>query len=287
MTGGEVAMSSSVSLPSSETECHYALLRTMHEDEFLETVRQEAAIQSKDAARSISEATLQTVGERITDGQAQDIAPALPDAFADSLVESHPNEADVFSIDEFTERVSERAGIPESDVPKQSRAVVTALSTTDTELQTVREQLPTEFNVIFEPAGPIETDDFLDTVQQRADVGSTDAARDATHATLQALGERLATGEAKDIALYLPEEFEAPLVESGESDAVGYSLDEFVQQVAQREDIEPDEARRYAHAVNSTVAETVSDRELDAAKKQLPDPFGAIFEPPTDHDNNT
>lgn len=256
----------------------------MHEDEFLEIVRQEAALGSKDAARSISEATLRTVGERITDGQAQDISLALPDNLADSLMEAGSSEAEVFSIDEFTDRVSERAGIPKSDVTKQSRAVVTAISTTDTELQNLREQLPTEFNVIFEPGGPIEMENFLDTVRQRSNIESTDAASDATNATLQTLGDRLTTGEAKDIALYLPEEFEAPLVESGESEAVGYSLDEFVQQVAQREDIESAEARRHAHAVSSTVAETVSDRELDAAKKQLPDPFGAIFDPPTEHD---
>ena len=256
----------------------------MHEHEFLDTVRQEAPLDSEDAARTVTEATLQTLGERISDTVAADLATVLPDELTTPLIEASPDEAEPFSLDEFIDRVSDRAESPTSDAAtRQARAVVAALSVVaDDELQDVREQLPTEFAVIFEPDGPFEKDEFLDTVQQRAGVESVETAEQATTATLRTLGERLTTGEAADLALYVPDEFEDSLVQSGDNDATGYSLDEFTEHVAQRENIDPDTARRHMRAVGSTLAELVSDHELDAAKKQLPDPFGVVFEPPAE-----
>jgi uncharacterized protein (DUF2267 family) len=255
---------------------------TMHEDEFLDTVQREASLESHETARAATEATLQTLGERISDTNTSELAGTLPDPLAPPLTEASPGEAEAFSLDEFVDRVSERTGHTAPDAAtRQARAVINALSMiADEELQALCEQLPTEFALIFDPDGPFEKDEFLATVQQRAGVTSTEAANDATTVTLQTLGERFTTGEAKDIALYLPDEFEAAFVQSSGDDATAYSLDEFIDQVAQREQIDPDTARRHVQAVGSTVAEVVSDRELDAAKKQLPDPFGVLFEPP-------
>lgn len=254
----------------------------MHEDEFLDTVQQEASLESQEAARTVTEATLRTLGERISDTNSSELAATLPDPLAPSLTDASPGEAAAFSLDEFVDRVSERSGHTTPDTaPRQARAVITALSMiADEELQALSEQLPTEFALIFEPDGPFEKDEFLDTVQQRAGVASAEAAHDATTATLQTLGERFTTGEARDMALYLPNGFEVAFVQSSGDDTTAYSLDEFIEQVAQREQIDPDTARRHVQAVGSTVAEVVSDRELDAAKKQLPDPFGTLFEPP-------
>lgn len=131
----------------------------MDEEEFLETVRQEVSLDSKEGVMTITDATVRTLGERITDGEASDLAQNLPEQLEETLTDVNPGEADPFSLEEFIERVSDRAEVDESDVVVHSRAVATALAVAvKTELEIVREQLPSEFDVIFEPGGPI-TDD--------------------------------------------------------------------------------------------------------------------------------
>lgn len=253
----------------------------MREEEFVETVRQEAPLETNDAARELAEATLRTLGERITDGQASDIAPSLPAEFADVLADASPGEAEEFGLEEFADRVSDRAGIDEGDVEAHARAVVTAASIAvdEDELANVQSQLPSEFDVVFEPGGPIQEDEFLETVRDRAGLDSTDAARETTEATFETLGERLTEGQAADLALYLPDEFEDALVQPGD-ETVDYSFEEFVERVADREGVDVEAAETRVRAVGSTVAETASEREIDNAKKQLPDPFGVFFDEP-------
>lgn len=254
---------------------------TMREEEFIETVRQEAPIETNDAARSVADATLRTLGERITDGQVEEVAPALPDAFAEPLTEASPGEAEEFGLEEFADRVSDRAGVEAEDVTVHARAVVTAASIAvdEDELENVQSQLPSEFDVVFEPGGPIQEEGFLETVQERAGLDSTDAAREATEATLGTLGERLTEGQAADLALYLPDAFEETLVQPGD-ETTTYSFEEFVEQVADREDVGEGTAETHARAVGSTLAETASEREIGNTKKQLPDPFGVLFDEP-------
>lgn len=255
------------------------LLSTMQGDEFLETIRQEASLDSNDAARNVAEATLRTFGERITDGEASDLARTLPAEFEEALTDVSPGEAEPFPLEEFTDRVSNRADVDESRVIEYSRAVATALAQdADVKLDAAREQLPSEFDVIFEPSGPIREDEFLETVQQRTNVDSSDVAREATTTTLRTLGERLSEGEASDLALYLPESFEETLTEATDESITAYSFDEFVDRVAEREGVENETARIHAQAVTGTIVETVSENELDAMENQLPDQFRVLFE---------
>lgn len=259
----------------------------MHEDELLDTVRQEAPLESTDSARSVTEATLRTLGERITDGEASDLARHLPADLAEPLVDASPGEAEPFSLREFVERVGDRAGVDESRVVECARAVAVALAAASAdELETTREQLPTEFDAVFAPGGPTTEDEFLETVRQRAGADSVDAARDAAVSTLGTLGERLSAGEAADLALYLPEPLAAAIVESDEESAVAYSFDEFVERVAERERVDEAAASVHVRAVGSALADAASEREIDAARKQLPDPFGVVFEPPESPDGN-
>lgn len=254
----------------------------MDEEELIETVRREAPLESADTAREVTTATLRTLGERITDGEASDLAVRLPEPLADALLDV-PGEAEPFSLEEFTDRVSDRAGIEESNVIAGSRAVATAVSTVAAdELETAREQLPAEFDLIFEPGGPVTEGAFLEAVRDRADLGSTGAARDAASATLRTLGERLSEGEAADLALYLPEPLEEELLYADDASATAYSFDEFTRRVSQREGVGRATAERHARAVGSVLAETASEREIEAARKQLPDPFGVVFDPPGD-----
>lgn len=121
----------------------------MNVAEFLETVRREAPLESEDAARDVAVATLQTMGERISDSVASDVADDLPDHFADALT-SEAGEAESFEIDEFEGRVSERADVPEGTVVEHARAVATAVAEASDGLDAAREQLPDPFGVVFE-----------------------------------------------------------------------------------------------------------------------------------------
>lgn len=253
----------------------------MDEEELIETVRREAPRESAAEVREVMTALLRTLGERITVGEASDVAGHLPDPLADELLDA-PDAADPFSLDEFTARVSDRAGIDEDDAIVYSQAVARGISQVAAdELEVAREQLPPEFDVIFEPGGPITEDEFLDTVGERAGFDSGEAARRAISAVLRTLGERLSEGEAADLALYLPEPLDEELVHADDRSATDYSYDEFTRRISRRESVETAEAEVHARAVGSALADAASDREVGAARKQLPDRFGVVFDPPS------
>jgi uncharacterized protein (DUF2267 family) len=87
-------------------------------------------------------------------------------------------------------------------------------------------------------------------VSQHAEVGLESAER-ATRAVLQTLAERIAGGEARDLAERLPPQL-APWLATDEP-AERFSMDEFIRRVAQRER-HPDAAREHAGAVMQTCA---------------------------------
>lgn len=169
----------------------------MDETEFVTTVRRRANLESDAVAWAITMATLQTLGERLTMGEVDDLAMQLPESLADALRE-HGQVPGDFSFDEFRSRVDDRANIEGDSRPTLERAVgVTfAEAVSDDELDDARAQLPPEYDCLFWMADPEE---FLETVRQHTGLTSTAAARDATIATLQVLSERLTKGEAEQL----------------------------------------------------------------------------------------
>jgi uncharacterized protein (DUF2267 family) len=92
-------------------------------------------------------ATLQTLSERITGGEARDLAEQLPGALQAPLQQADELAED-FSIEEFFWRVAEREGVDvdkaRNDVPEVMAVLAQAL--TQGELNDVMTQLPPEFN---------------------------------------------------------------------------------------------------------------------------------------------
>lgn len=251
----------------------------MNEDEFIETVRQEASLDSAEAARAATDATLRTLGESISDGEVADVADQLPEAIAGPLVAAGDGPAEPLSLEEFTRRVDDRADV-DAEAVVVARAVATALDEATDELGAAREQLPTELDVVAEPGGPVTEEEFLAAVRERADLDSREAAREATVATLRTLSERLSAGEAEDLALYVPDELGEELREADDDATTDYSLEEFVRRLSQRASVEVEVARTHARAVCSVLAEAAGERELEAAAGQLPDSYGTLFAPP-------
>jgi uncharacterized protein (DUF2267 family) len=102
-------------------------------------------------ARALIRATLDTLGERLTRGEAYDLAAQLPGELKEWLNTAEP-EAERFGLDEFVSRVSRRAGATPEDARAGARAVFTTLrdAVTSGEFQDVMSQLPQEFSQLLE-----------------------------------------------------------------------------------------------------------------------------------------
>jgi uncharacterized protein (DUF2267 family) len=112
-------------------------------------------------------------------------------------------------------------------------------------------------------------DEFMSQVQQRTKLSTHEEAERATRATLETLGERLAGGEAKDLAAQLPREIAEYLQHSYAGIRESFSLDEFFWRVSQREGIDLTDATYHARVVIalffvSMMADLLVDRQADA-----------------------
>jgi uncharacterized protein (DUF2267 family) len=115
----------------------------MAHEAFTSTVAEAAEIDRDTAERAI-EATLVTLGERISEGEARDLARHMPDSLAQLIVQ--PGPAHGFGADEFFRRVAEREGSDPETAEHHARAVVAALAMREgrKELHDMISQLPRE-----------------------------------------------------------------------------------------------------------------------------------------------
>ncbi|MEA2395215.1 MAG: hypothetical protein QOJ82_3106 [Solirubrobacteraceae bacterium] len=120
----------------------------------------------------------------------------------------------------------------------------------------------------------MDHDRFLTAVEQAAGV-DRERAELATRATLQTLAERIAAGEARDLAAQLPPEL-APWIGTTTA-AEGFDVDEFLRRVAEREGVDVATAERHARAVLGALGQAVSPREFDDLVAELPKGFAALL----------
>lgn len=111
---------------------------------------------------------------------------------------------------------------------------------------------------------------FLQIVERNAGVSRRDAEQ-ATRATLQTLAERLAAGEARDLAAQLPPAL-APWLAT-DTGAEPFGVDEFIRRVAAREQVDLASAERHARAVFEALGRTVSEDEIADMVAELPQDF--------------
>jgi uncharacterized protein (DUF2267 family) len=125
----------------------------MQYHEFIGQVQNQARLPTQgEAARAIC-ATLETLGEHLSEGEAMNLAAQLPPGIGDYLRLARKNEQR-FSLDEFFERVAEREGAG-VDLPQSvynTRAVIHVLQDAVTPglLHKMRAQLPDDYNPLFE-----------------------------------------------------------------------------------------------------------------------------------------
>ena len=123
----------------------------MQYEVFLNKVQDRIGPTQPDDARRAIIATLETLGERISGGEANDLAEQLPEELKEPLQQAGEDNEE-FSLDEFLRRVGEREDV-ETDVARNyTSAVMTVLkeAISGGELDNIRAQLPQEFEPLFE-----------------------------------------------------------------------------------------------------------------------------------------
>ena len=117
----------------------------MNQQEFLDLVQHRAGV-SADEADRLTRATLSVLADRISGGEADDLAAQLPRGVKDWLVSREP-QAERFDLEDFVRRVSERAGLDLDTAIRGARAVLSTVrrAVTSGEFEDVLAQLPGEF----------------------------------------------------------------------------------------------------------------------------------------------
>jgi uncharacterized protein (DUF2267 family) len=123
----------------------------------------------------------------------------------------------------------------------------------------------------------VDNNAFIDSVARRSGT-SPQQAEALTRATLRTLAERIGGGEARDLAVQLPEELRAYIFVPDES-ADRFGLDIFVERVSGRAEVDNPQAEAGVRAVFETLREAVTPGEYDEIISHLPAQFWEITEP--------
>jgi uncharacterized protein (DUF2267 family) len=254
---------------------HYATLITL--------VEQLAGVDRAQAERA-TQATLRTLSERISGGEALDIATFLPPEMRRWIAPAK-EPAERFDRHEFIRRVAERESVTPDIAEHHVRAVFQMLgyAVGPGDLRDVASQLPREFGDLLEAAGvgrrrSTDPNDLVDRVARLLDSDRETAWR-ATEATLQTLAVRISAGEVGDLKDELPANLhhalDRGLAESREARKM--SEQAFIARVAEQEGIDPPEAERHAHAVFHALREVLSPKEYSDVTGQLSDDYAPLL----------
>jgi uncharacterized protein (DUF2267 family) len=123
----------------------------MDYDTFTKTAAERAGLPYEEMER-LERATLRTLGDRISGGEAHDLASQLPKPLKDAL-EVTPEEAERFGVEEFERRVAERGLVDLEEARTGAAAVLTTVreAVTPGEFEDVISQLPQEYRELVGP----------------------------------------------------------------------------------------------------------------------------------------
>ncbi|WP_293027253.1 DUF2267 domain-containing protein [Natronococcus sp.] len=126
----------------------------MQEDEFYKLVQEASHLETIDRARIASEAVLETLGETVTGGEAEDVAAQFPSKLA-SIVEDADHDGAGYDRETFVERVADHlqgTEVEGDDAEQFADGVTDAIAATLTqgELQDLKAQLDGDLHPLFE-----------------------------------------------------------------------------------------------------------------------------------------
>ena len=108
---------------------------------------------SKQQAEPLTKAVLSALADRLTGGEADDVASQLPKGIKEAMIPSTP-EAETFGLGEFIDRIAQRAGVTTEQAEVGARAVMTTLreAITEGEFKDMMAQLLEEFELLVQSA---------------------------------------------------------------------------------------------------------------------------------------
>jgi uncharacterized protein (DUF2267 family) len=244
-------------------------------ERFIVTIQQKAGISWAEAEHA-ARAVLGTLGERISRGDARALAADLPGDVRSWLLEAGVADAQPIDAAEFVRRVAAREGVDLETAEQHVLAVFAALARLARrhEMSRLLAELSRDYAALLGDAARevLAYEQFLQRVADRTAL-FPDRAMEVAAAVLEVLAERIAGGEADQLAQHLPRELRAAL-ERGKARTGGkarrMSLDEFVRRVAEREGVDEQQAREHAGAVLRTLRDAVPDDEFSDLLDQLP-----------------
>jgi uncharacterized protein (DUF2267 family) len=261
--------------------------------DFITTVERQAGVSGEEAERAAC-TTLGTLAQRLSVGEATDIARRLPGDLRSCLVAEGPPER--FHVDEFVRRIAAQVGVDPATAERDARAVFSALALAvgPDEFADLRSELPKDFDPLLDaalveapprpaaepPAAPILSfDEFLERVAGRTGLDRARAQR-AAEAVLQVLASRITGGQIDDLESQLPVELR-PALERGRGRTGGrarpMSLEAFVGAIAKLEGVSRSEAAQHARATLATLREAVGEKEWSDTTAQLPGEYQPLL----------
>jgi uncharacterized protein (DUF2267 family) len=129
----------------------------------------------------------------------------------------------------------------------------------------------------------MDDDQFFSGIESRADLKSRDEAAAAAEATLRVLGERIARGQARDLADSLPADLGDALTASGDEQADEFPPGEFVERVRDYEreqiaEIDVTATQLHVQAALESLAGSVDGGTWNDTRTQLPSEYSRLYE---------
>ncbi|MDX2232104.1 MAG: DUF2267 domain-containing protein [Leptolyngbyaceae cyanobacterium bins.349] len=123
----------------------------MKYDEFIKHVQAIAQLDSKQSAEKAAAATLEAIAERIVGNEASQLAAQLPAELGKHLRGHEGENGGYFSLQEFYQRVSQKAGVDPVAAAVQARAVFTVLNqaVTPGEFADVKANFSNDYDELF------------------------------------------------------------------------------------------------------------------------------------------
>jgi uncharacterized protein (DUF2267 family) len=118
---------------------------------FITMIKERAHVPEEDPER-LACTTLHTLAQRISKGEAEDLAVRLPEQLQRCIEHEGPREQ--FDVDEFIQRIAETLGVDRSTAEQNARAVLAALwrAVGPKEFDDMRSELPKDFGPLLDDA---------------------------------------------------------------------------------------------------------------------------------------
>jgi uncharacterized protein (DUF2267 family) len=122
----------------------------MQFDEFIERVQEQASLETRQQAETITRSVVETLGERLDRKVRDGVMAQLPSELKEFLL-ARGMDTDRYVLTEFYNRVGARAGLKYHDAAERAWQVCAVLkgSITAGELEDILESLPAEYGELF------------------------------------------------------------------------------------------------------------------------------------------